>query len=84
MQIKRGERTWSNYQEVVIQTSPRRSEVFLIDTDWRFFLIDNGGFDPAVHRSQSDQIENKRQTSTSVHTQGSVRISWPWKRWILK
>lgn len=50
---KRRERRRSNYQEIVIHTSPESKVwVCLIDTDG--FYIDNGGFDPAVHRSPSN------------------------------
>lgn len=47
---KRVERTRSNNQEIVIHTS-LQSRVWCVLSIRMDFIIDNGGFDPAVHPS---------------------------------
>lgn len=73
---KRGERTRSNCQEIVMHTS-LQSRVWCFLSIRMDFYIDNGGFDPAAHRSPSDCSGNKSGPS---HKQGSTGSSWPWKR----
>lgn len=72
---RRGERSRSNYQEIVIHTSPQGGARCVLSIRTRFFVIDNGGFDPAAHRSRSNRRRNK---SGSSHKQGSTGRSWPW------